>query len=166
MKRFKSILGWVFIAVLIAAIPMAMSGDIKDSMRFWDVKVMQGLTKTVYKHAGGAIEWETSMGNIIMMSGATTSYIMLPLITEQMSGYELTLKVNANPAAGSGYNRYIVSDGAPGGNDQMEIAQGTLTGTSDSEMDAVGDTKTYVAVHHSYLSGVTSVWLIKVEDLL
>jgi hypothetical protein len=179
----KKILGWVLVATLMVAIPLALATVIKDNMTYTGTVAMTG-TEThsgavtnsgVITHSDGVIfndevvlqpykmtsvgsaadpalgTWAYANGNIGMFSGSTAYTLTLPTITAAMSGYVVTFKNEADAIA-----RILAS----GTGDGIEDSQGTMTGTTEEDMDAVGDVLTLMAVHTTHLAGASSVWMI------
>ena len=152
----KRILGWILVAVLITAVPMVYSGDVRETMRNWGIEMRGGFNKKVTLVTADKT-WQWSDGNTAVVSAASAVVLTLPAITGAKSGFELTVK----RTAGS----FITAVYPP--SDQIEVTQGTLTGqTSDIEIDAVGDVATWTALHKDYLDGSgNSVWVIKSDKI-
>jgi len=121
-----------------------------------------GIYHDTYDHnsdtvAGGdTLTWKTDYGDTLLTSGTTGITVTLPTITAAMNGYELTVKTV------SGVTTTLTPTA---GVDAIEASQGTMTGTSDSDLDAAGDCATFIAVYSTQTSGVSSVWYIKQEDI-
>lgn len=106
--------------------------------------------------AGGAQTWGWANGNIVTVTGTTTAVLTLPTITSYMTGFELTFKMESGST---------VTLTPASGVDAIEATQGTMTATSDSDLNAVGDSATFWACYSSDASGASSVWYIKQEDI-
>ena len=121
------------------------------------LSVSDEITVPLYYHdsATGALTWTTAYGGMLVCSGTTATAITLPAITAAMNGYEFTLKNQSGATT-----RTVTPTSA-----YIEATQGTMTGTSDANVDAAGDVRTWVAVHSDYLSGTTSVWMIKSDKI-
>jgi hypothetical protein len=190
----KRILGWILVSVLLVAIPVVYatstgsSRKVKDAMTFAGTVTMTGaethsgavtysgvvtnndgvyfnnevvmepfkLTSVASATSPAVSTWAYSNGNIAIFSGATPYNLTMPAITATMSGYVFIVKNES-----SGVSRIItVATG-----DNIEAAQGTMTGTSDGSVDAAGDVAVWMAIHSDHLAGVSSVWMILSEDL-
>ena len=201
----KKILGWMFVALLIAGI--ASATVVKDSMTYTSVVTFIGglvntgaLTQTgavtavgdigvtgnidvtgsyisdTYHYdsssgvspsfTSGGLTWDKDYGNYLIASGTTPMYVTLPAITADMTGYTFTVKNSGVTIVNIDAYGAVASNG-----DYIEATRGTLTGTSDATIDAEGDVKTWVAIYKDALapteteSGVTSIWMLKDQDL-
>jgi len=101
--------------------------------------------------AQGALTWDVSYGNVLITSGTTPLTITLPQITTAMAGYEFTI-INHSGAT----TRTVASYGS--GYDTIESTLGTITGTSDANNDAAGDTTTWMAMPAATISGTSAYW--------
>jgi len=97
-----------------------------------------------------ATSWSHSDGNFILISGTTGPLVYtLPTITAYMTGFEITFKTES---AGSVTVTPVATI------DAIESTLGTMTGTSDTTLDAAGDCGTWVAIYNTVSAGVSSVW--------
>lgn len=106
--------------------------------------------------SGTTLTWAYSYGNFLSMSGESATVIVLPTITEAMSGYVLFAK----NISGS-YARTMTP---AVGVDAIESTQGTLTATSDANLDAAGDVRAWVAIYSGDTSGASSVWMLLLDE--
>lgn len=107
-----------------------------------------------YASTAGALTWTTAYGHVVICSGSTESSIALPTITSAMSGYIFTVKNQ------SGATTRTLTPTA--GVDAIESTRGTITGTSDTTIDAAGDVGTWMAL---YRSGASPYWVYIHKEL-
>lgn len=178
----KKILGWVLVAVFIAAIPLVYATVVKDSMTFEkltstgtftaaDIAATGTLTQVGNIAQDGALVqgWDT-VGTATTATLAATSQdwilvnktvglasltIALPTITSALDG-----KVFIFKQLDSGTTDASITPTA--GVDAIESTRGTLTGVSDYVIDAIGDRKGWKA---HYRSGASPVWLLIDNDV-
>ena len=187
-KKLLQALGYLGIAVLIVAIPLAWATVVKDPMTFeGPLTIKAAITQTGDFALTGDITQtgdQAVTGNVVVEGGyfrpaiykyASTSGTTLTWSTAygnvlMLSGTTATaIALPAITAAMSGYTLTVKNESGAttrtlipnaGVTNYIEATQGTMTGTSDASMDAAGDVAVWMAVHSGDLAGAYSVWLI------
>lgn len=145
----KKIFGWVLVAVLMAAIPLAYATVVKDKMKFeGQVQATRFVHK--FKTIGTATTYTHTVedGDVLLVNktaGLASLTVTLPTITSDLDGYVLIVK-----QIDSGTTDCALT---PVSGQYIEMTRGTASGASDYSTDAAGDAKAFMARY-----GTTCYW--------